>query len=242
MSEIDEILDYFEYINQQKRSVSLVSSYHGVSISLEVIIQQIIRRRREVSVTAHYGHNMSLFPATQILIHSDLFPKPVQAKVASVDVHHRSAVLRNFSYQQTDQESRKGTRVQPKGELSASVAIDDQSKYTGRISDISIEGISLILKYKEIDLTQVFRQNTSVSVFLSLPISNQLDPEDISIAARVSNIHAINPEGEFRVGFMTSPLERQKAVLRRYIFDRQTEMFSNVGQDSSPQQSSSIVT
>ena len=80
MSEIDEILDYLEYIRQQDRTVSLVSTYKGVSNSLEVNVQKIFRRRLEVAVTTQIGRNISLLPATQILIHSDLFPKPIKAK------------------------------------------------------------------------------------------------------------------------------------------------------------------
>jgi hypothetical protein len=231
MSEIDEILDYLEYISQQKRSVSLVNTYHGVSVSVEVNIQEILRRRRDVVVVTQFGQNLSLLPATQILVHSDLFPRPIQARVASVDIHHRTAVLRNFSYFSSAQEGRKETRVQPKSELSATITIGEKDERTGVISDISGEGISLILKSKSIDLVQIFLPDTSVRIVFNLPVSNQMDPVNVSLPAKVSYINAIDPAGDFRIGFMTYPQEHQKAILRRYIFDRQTEIFSDVGED-----------
>jgi len=231
MSEIDEILDYLEYISQQKRSVSLVNTYHGVSISLEVDVQQVVRRRGDVGISVRSGQNISLLPATKVLIHSDLFPKPIQARIASVDVHHRAAVLRNFSYFQSVQEGRKETRVQPKRALSASVTLAGQSGWTGVVSDISIEGISVILMSKDIDLPQIFLPSTGVRVSFSLAVSDQVDVVELSLPAKVSYVQAINSMGEFRVGFMTYPLEHQKSALRRYIFDRQTEMFSDVGKD-----------
>ena len=98
MSDTDEILDYLEYISQQKRNVSLVNTYQGVSIGLEVNFLKVSRRRRDITVTTRYGQNLSLLPATKILIHSDLFPKPIQATVDFVDLHRRSAVLKNLVY------------------------------------------------------------------------------------------------------------------------------------------------
>ena len=129
MSEIDEILDYLEYISQKKRSVSLVNTYLGVSISLDVSIREIVRRRKEVVFMAPSGQSISLLPATIVLIHSDLFPNPIQARVASVDVHHRTATLRNLSYYLSAQESRKEARVQLiEREQKASVALDGQGE------------------------------------------------------------------------------------------------------------------
>jgi len=241
MSEIDEILDYLEYIGQQKRSVSLVNTYLGVSITLEVNVLEVMRRRREVSVVTQYGRNISLLPATQILVHSDLFPRPIQAQVSSVDVHHRTAVLKNFSFTSTTQDNRKETRVQPKSKLSALVTMNGQNERSSLIADISVEGISLILQDRHVDLTQIFLPETSVRIFSNLPVSNQTHQVELSIPAKVSYIHAINPTGEYRAGFKAYPLDRQKNVLRRYIFDRQTEMFSELGQDSSPRRSSSMI-
>jgi hypothetical protein len=241
MSEIDEILDYLEYISQQKRSVSLVNTYHGVSISLGVNVREIVRRRKEVVFVAPSGQHISLLPSTEVLIHSDLFPMPIQARVASVDVHHRTATLRGLSYYQSTQESRKETRVQPKFDLNASVTFDSQ-EWAGIIADISTGGISLILKSQAIDLTQIFLPNTNVRILFSLAVSDREDAVKFSISAKVSYIQAINTMGEFRAGFMTYPLEDQKTVLRRYIFDRQTEMFGDVGKDSLSGYGRSIVT
>ena len=123
MSEIIEILELFEYIHQKKRPVSLVQTYQGVSSSFEVGIDQILRKRGDVVVAAQHGHKISLLPATQIQIHSDLFPKPIQARVGSVDVQHRTAVLQVLSYLQTKQDNRKELRIQPKHELKAAVTI-----------------------------------------------------------------------------------------------------------------------
>jgi hypothetical protein len=51
--------------------------------------------------------------------------------------------------------------------------------------------------------------------------------------AKVTNINTIKPMETFRVGFSTYPKEPQKDLLRRFIFDHQTEMFHELSQDTS---------
>jgi hypothetical protein len=231
MSEINEILGLLEYIHQKKRPLSLVQTYQGVSSSFEVGIDQILRKRGDVVVAAQYGHKISLLPATQIQIHSDLFPKPIQARVGSVDLQHRKAVLQVLSYLQAKEDNRKELRIQPKHELKATVTIGGQNERTGIVNDISVEGISLILMTTNLDLSQVFLPNTSVRVILNLQIPNQSRSETISMPAKVTYINTIKPMEEFRVGFSTYPKEHHKDLLRRFIFDHQTEMFSELSRD-----------
>jgi hypothetical protein len=233
MSEINDILELLEYIHQKKRPVSIVHTYQGVSSSFEVGIDQILKKRRDVVVAAQYGHKISLLPATQIQIHSDLFPKPILARVRSVDVQHRTAVLEVLSYLQTKQDNRKELRIQPKNELKAAVTIGGQNEMTGIVNDISVEGISLILMTTDVDLSQVFLLNTSVRVILNLQISDQTRSETISMPAKVANINTIKPMEAFRVGFSTYPKEHHKDLLRRFIFDHQTEMFHELSRDTS---------
>jgi len=241
MSEIDDILNNFEYIGQQKRIISLVNSYKGVTISLDVSIDQVIRRRGEIIVSTHHGQNISLLPATKILIHADLFPKPIQATVGSVDVHHRTAVLKNFLYPVDMREARKEARVQPKSELPINVVFRDQNERLASILDISVEGISVRLNDRSKSITQTFVPKTSVRLNLSLPIPSQADGINLSFPAVVTYIHPLNSADDFRVGFMTFPNEQDKNLLRRFIFDRQTELFNEVGQHALTKKRSTLI-
>ncbi len=242
MSDIEEILDYLEYISQQKRNVSLVNFYQGVSISLEVNILEISRRRRDVTVTTRYGQNISLLPATKILIHCDLFPQPIQAIVNSVDVHHRTAVLKNFVYHINSEDGRKETRVQLEGKIKARVIYQGESRCSGNIADISLEGIRLILEDEYSDLELWLKPKSSIQLFFQLPVSNQSGRVDLSFWAKVSYLNELEDTEGFRIGFMTYPSVQDKTVLRRYIFDRQTDLFSEVGQNLPKTNSSSLIT
>jgi hypothetical protein len=244
MSEIDQILDYFEYIKQQKRSVSLHNSYYGVSVNMEITVQEVLKRRKEIQISVPSGSSMSLLPATTVEMHTDLFPRPIQARVAVVDVHHRLATLREISYIANTKDGRKEIRVQPSSELTAKAIIQGKDERTGIVADISVGGASLILKSRNLDLTQIYLPKTTVQLSFGLPIStnNKVETVDLSLSAQVTYIHAINVSGEYRVGFMTFPEEQQKVILRRYIFDYQTEIFSNAGQElEDPPPKTSIV-
>jgi hypothetical protein len=240
MSATDDIFEYLEYINRQNRFVSLVNTYYGVSTSLEVNILKVSRRSGDITVGTRYGQNISLLPGTNILIHSDLFPQPVQAKVASIDVHHRQAVLRHLVYPKKSEESRKETRVQPKEIRMVRVLLQGQPERVGRIADISVEGISIVLTDLNADLEKIFQPKISVRISWDLPISDQRDWVSISYRATVTYLNQGENIGEFRVGFMTYPSSEDKVVLRRYIFDRQTEIFNEIGQENPPHKSSSI--
>jgi hypothetical protein len=231
MSVTDDIFNYLEYISQQNRSVSLVYTYHGVSISIEADILKVSRRRDNITVATRHGQNISLLPATTIFVHSDLFPRPIQASVASVDVHHREAELRSLIYSPNPDDGRKETRVQPKEKLNARVALPGHPERVCQVIDISVEGISLWLIDRNIDLEQVFLPRTSVRLFVNLPASGQSRGASLSYRATVTYVNPGITKGEYRIGLMTYPSEEEKTILRRYIFDRQTELFNEVGQE-----------
>ena len=72
-------------------------------------------------------------------------------------------------------------------------------------------------------------------------MATENEPVKISVPAKVTYINEINSMEKFGIGFMTYPKEDQREVLRRFVYDRQTEMFHDLSQDSTPSESSSII-
>jgi hypothetical protein len=241
MSHINEILELLDYINQQKRPVSVVTTFQGVSSSLDVQVDRIHLKRGEIVVSSKPGRPISLLPATTIQIHSDLFPHPIQSRVISVDVIQRSAVLGKLNYLPRENENRKETRVQPGCEIFAHVTIGGKNARSGMINDISVEGLSIIFLSSNDDLSQYYAPKTSVRVEYSLPSKKQAEPLDLSIPATVTYINELSSEGKFQVGFQTYPKGDQRDLIRRFIFDRQTELFSEMEMDEKIEPGSTIV-
>jgi hypothetical protein len=75
-------------------------------------------------------------------------------------------------------------------------------------------------------MSKVYQPNTSVRIIYNLPVSNQENPVEISIPAKVSHINELSRFSKYRVGLMTYPQVQQKDWIRRYIFDQQTKFFN----------------
>ena len=77
----------------------------------------------------------------------------------------------------------------------------------------------------------IFGSRKSLKIARKRYQMHQIDPVNISMPAKVTYINAIDPLEEYRLGFMTYPKPDQKEVIRRFVFDCQTEMFDEIEQD-----------
>ena len=124
----------------------------------------------------------------------------------------------------------KENSVQPKENFRAKIIFQGKSEHSAKVVDISVEGISLFVESANVDLRKkLFQKQCSASVLFATHLKNP--KKELSFWATVSYINAINEKGEYRVGFMTYPSDLDKLVLRRYIFHRQTQLVSEIGQD-----------
>jgi hypothetical protein len=224
MSYLDQILESLEHINQNNRVVCLVSTYMGVSISVDVNIKNVDKKNREVTVVAHHQQKMPFLPATRVSMHSDLFPKPILARVSSIDVRRRLATLHELDYAFETMGKRKEIRVLPKDALKATITSAQKKDFNANVADISVDGISLILEDK--NLEEIFSPQTSVRMSLKLPLSDETKTAYLSFLARVIYQIELDEPGKSRVGLRIYPNDQDKDALRRFIFDRQTDMFN----------------
>jgi hypothetical protein len=230
--EINQILDLLEYVASKKRSISLVSTFKGVSISSDVIINEISNRRKTVTMLASPGHEIPFFPSTMVIIRCVLFPKPVRANVAAVDFNHRKIKLNNFAFAKGSMGKRSQTRVQPEGTLKARLTRVDNVQHSGEVADISLEGIAVFLDQKGMPLERMIKSGDRLDVNFYLPLVKETDSEHISMPARVVYVNPLDEPTQYRVGMQTYPSNENLTILRKYLFDRQTEVFSSINIES----------
>lgn len=223
-NDLEEILAYLEYIRSQNRLVSIVNSYKGVSYSLSVNLLKILPKEGTITISTLHRQYISLLPNIQVNIHCDLFPFVVRAQVASVDTVHRSAVLHNLSYERSIDENRSHMRFEPRQTLNIRVHIEDGSQFEGIVHDLSIEGVSVLLK----DLSPADREALQAEIYTRLlfavPLNTNDPPHTFSLPGQVMYVNSIEG-GQTRLGLQIYPVMADQALLRRYIFDRQTEIF-----------------
>jgi hypothetical protein len=226
-NEIDEILAYLDYINSQNRLVSVVSSFKGVSYSLIVNIISLDPKEKSITISTQHRQNMSLLPNTTIDVHSDLFPFPVYANVASVDNQRKSAVLTDFQYKRGLNENRTQVRVQPKNAIPIKLNCENGMQYSAYILDISINGIAVIFKDEPDDAESAFQTEKSVRLNFALNVADSPAPHTFAIPAKVVYTTTIDG-GRYRIGMEILPTLNDQSLLRRFIFDRQTELYQEV--------------
>jgi hypothetical protein len=226
-NESDEIRAYLEYIRSQNRLVNVVSSFKGVSYSLIVNIIKLTPKDKSITVSTQNRQNMSLFPNTTIHVHSDLFPFPVLANVASVDSVRKSAILHRFEYKRGLDENRSHVRVQPGETIPIMLHCENAVQYNAQIWDVSINGVAVIFNEEPGDVEGAFQTDRSVRLNFGIKISDSPSPHIFTIPAKIVYATSING-GNYRIGMEIFPTLNDQSSLRRYIFDRQTELYQEV--------------
>jgi len=226
-NETDEILAYLEYIRSQNRLVSVVSSFKGVSYSLIVNIVILESREKSITISTQHRQNMSLLPNTIIDVHSDLFPFPVYANVAEVDAQRKSAVLNNFKYKRDLNENRSHVRIQPGKTTPLTIYCENGVQYSAEILDISINGVAVIFDEKPDDIEDAVQKDKSIRLNFSIQLAESPYPHAFTLPGKVVYATVING-GRYRIGMEIFPTLNDQALLRRYIFDRQTKLYQEI--------------
>jgi len=231
MSKINEILGYLDYIKSNNRTISLLSSFKGVTISLDAVVIEIDRRRKTIRIQAHQRQKIPIFPSTQIIMRSVLFPKPVQANVAEVDFQNRTITADNITFASGTIGRRSQARVQSDHTIKARITKKEGIEYTADIADLSLEGISLNIENQKIPPGGELEAGEQLNLFFNLPAHEGSSRTELSLSAKVVYVNSLDSGQTFRVGFQTFPSEDDLNLLRRYIFDRQTAIFNQLSQE-----------
>ena len=226
-NESEEILAYLEYIRSQNRLVSVVSSFKGVSYSLIVNIVKLTPKEKSITVSTQHRQNMSLLPNTTIDVHSDLFPYPVYANVAAVDTQRKSAVLHQFEYKRGVDENRSHVRIQPGTDIPITLNCENGIQYSAQLWDISINGVAVLFSEEPGDVAGGFQVDQSVRLSFGIQLTNSPSPHTFTIPAKIIYATLIKG-GKYRIGMEIFPTMRDQSLLRRYLFDRQTELYQEV--------------
>jgi hypothetical protein len=225
-TDTQEIFDYLEYISASNGVVSLVGTSPAGSIGLKALITSVDRGKNEIEILSLEGEGIPFSPSDHIVLNCVLFPRPVRARAGEVWHQTQAMTLNKLSYGSASMGSRSQERVQPKGTLEVGVTRKGGSQYTAVVADISVEGVSLSFDAQSFPHGQVFKPEEAVNIQLDLSSGEEPLKGQISLSAEVVYVNPMNANQRFRVGFRMHPDERETLALRRYIFDRQTEIYN----------------
>ena len=224
---IDEILAYLDYIRSKNCPVSLENTYMGVSYALNVNVRRVSRNENSCSVVTQPPETLSLLPNVWVNIHSDLLLFPVKSKVLQVSSDRTTAVLTNFEYERDKDENRSQPRYVTRNEHTIRIDNNHPTPVYGLINDISTGGISALFKQRE-GMISPIEAGAACRLNFSLQVNKGGEPHHFDIPAEIVYINPID-EDFSRIGIKMLSTASDQALIRRYIFDKQTNFFQETG-------------
>ena len=223
-----KILEDLTYIASQNRTVNLITNFRGIPINLSASVIRCSPITKRVRLCVHHRQIISLKASDQILVQSDIFPNMVNADIDQVGLHSKIIGLQNLRYVTGSMGNRKNMRVQSESPLHAEIITSHGYNLLGEIIDISLDGLSIYLQKESLPNDDLFAPQTPVEIRLGLPGADKNSIHDMTIQAKI----AYTKEGQqtYRIGLLTFLDEPDQQVMRRYIFDRQTEILNEIQQ------------
>jgi hypothetical protein len=239
-AEKHEIWEHLDYIASQRRMLKLTTSFRGVSIDLAAGIIRCSHSMGALRLHVHNHQMVSIKTADKILLQSDLFPSMLVGEIDDIDLHTSIVTLGKLRYVTGSMGNRKNVRVQPENPIRVEVISGHGYSLLGEMIDISLKGLSIQIEKESIPHEEIFNVHALVEIHLGLPmiispsqpVSEKDDIHDISVQAKIAYIK--NGQQTYRIGLLTFLNEPNLGILRRYIFDRQTEILQEIRQMNSP--------
>jgi hypothetical protein len=223
-----EILELLNYIASQKRTLKLITNFRGVPINITADIIRSSQTTGNVRLRVHHRQIVSLKNVRKILIQSDLFPSMLSADIEELDLQKAIITLQDLRYVTGSVGNRKNMRVQPESPIHVEVIMGHGYSVPGEIIDISLEGLSVRLTKDHFPPDDIYILETPVEIRLGLPATDKATIHDINVRARI--IYTNENQQAYRIGLLTFMKEPDLRILRRYIFDRQTEILDEIQQ------------
>jgi hypothetical protein len=222
----DKIFRLIEYIASQKRKLKLVINFRGVPIGIEAGIIRCASNTGNVRVGVHRWQIAPLRTAQTIFIESDLFPNLIIAEIEHLDLAKGIVTLRGLRYVIGSMGNRKNIRVQPENPILTELILGYGYGVKAAVADISLNGLSINMAKDDFPQEDLFMLQIPVEIRLGLPVPGVKAIHDINVQGRIAYIN----EGQqsYRVGLLTFLKAPDLGIVRRYIFDRQTEILNEV--------------
>lgn len=187
----------------------LLNYYHEIPVSYGASVDYIEGDMIDLGVHQHQAVVMKLEKTT--IIKSRHFPHEVIAKVFRSDVARCLVTLTNFAYGVVRAERRRFVRVAISDAVDV-VFLTDTATITGRMTDISVGGVSIQQK-EESGVVDIGCRGIARLSLMDTPLE---------MPARLIKILPDN--NQFKYVFEMDTSSREEAVISRFIFQRQVEI------------------
>ena len=222
----DTIIELIEYIASKKRRLKLITNFRGVPIRIDAGIIRCASKIGNVRLGVHRWQIAPLKTARTIFIESDLFPNLIVAEIEQLDLAKGIVTLRDLRYVIGSMGNRKNIRVQPENPILTELILGYGYRLKAEVADISLNGLSINLTKDDFPQEDLLMLQFPVEIRLGLPVPGEKAIHDINVQGRIAYIN--ESQQSYRIGLLIFLKEPDSRIVRRYIFDRQTEILNEV--------------
>jgi hypothetical protein len=217
---VDDVLSVIRYLGQQNETLELTKSYRGLVLQqdvkiLEVTVDDATFRTTNLEMSAALKGN--------VYLHSQLFPKPVMAKLKNLDLKKGILVLSGFAYIDNQLKKRQHERVRPKHP--AYVTLHWKTKAVREcIENISVNGMG-VLAFKLLEKGMSIRPGSKIQ------LEFQLSPDHKYTGLKGTVIYVNSIDSYLTtIGIQLFPNIRETRLLEKYIAPRKQEILEELNQ------------
>ncbi len=210
----ETIIKGLRLLEKEGKEVKLVNFYKGILIRYNASVISVIDD--EAVLQIHKYQRLALEEEKHTFINSELFPKTIKANLVAVDATELKAILTDFVYVDSSPAERVYMRIQPKDPIEVLI-YDEKCKITGQIVDFSVASMAV-----HVTKTSRFKQNSDVSVSVSLPKANQSTFGKVKLHGKITMV--LKEKGFNKIVIEILPDPYTEPLISQYLSQRQVEI------------------
>jgi hypothetical protein len=215
-----DVLSVIKHLGQQKAALELTQSYKEVVLKQDVSILYV-----SPDCATFRASNIEMCAALQddVYLHSQLFPKPVMARLKGLSIGEGMFVLSDFTYKDAEWKERKHERVRPKDPIYVTLHWK-RKEIRASIENISLNGMG-ILTYKLTEKGVNIQPGSTIYLDFKLPPSYKY----LGIKGTVIYLSQIS-DYSVKLGLKIYPKTSETQTLEKYIAQRKQEILDELDQ------------
>lgn len=212
----DEMMFLFKQVQDAQQSVNLINTYRGFPINFPAVLLAV--DQGYVAMNVHEYQAVAIALEGKTYIQSSLLPEVIQATAVGVDVAQKRVAVTELKGVGQSVGHRIAVRVQSLDPIEAEI-YDDRQRITGKIADISTQGMGVFTFAAYIYGDPTFEMDREVFITFRLPNSNA----DLQMKGILVSVSAQKDTYMHRLGLRIFPTADVESLLQAYIDQRKQE-------------------
>lgn len=213
----------FNKVLKDREKITFFNTYDWLTVANPGKILGVGEDSITCQVTEHQAICMQIEQNTLMQVDSVL--ETIAGHVMALDIRSFVVILNDFHFAGRFVNKRNCVRVPPTEPIE--VVFPDRPLAKGRIEDISIEGIGIVVNRSAYTYS-FFAEGSEINISFSLPLSASGNPTPFFIRGMIKNFSYHQGDTEFRIGMKFQGQRSLLQLITQYISMRSLEVLSEL--------------